>query len=263
MELNQTTLESYNKQLQKGQGTLIGNWWEERELRDVTGIGRSAHNYAKLKSTISQTGAQSLYKESPQIESVNDTNERTMGKKFNHIPNTTNSEYGKGFNKADQLPRTGPVHLRTQQQMINHIKQELNEIEQQKEIQRNVRYFQTTTQTEFGAKEHAMAGCTVGRRVMRTQNGQPITPDNRDEDILVDHGFLERQPFLTDEELKNQLPQGESYLTQQPITYWTEKTTDGFGCVYQSKSNPNDPKSTFKLNNQFLKTFHDYSHVRK
>jgi len=52
--------------------------------------------------------------------------------------------------------------------MLQLIKSELNEQERLKEEQRNARSFQTTTQTEFGTKEHAMAGCTVGRRVMRT-----------------------------------------------------------------------------------------------
>lgn len=28
-------------------GTLIGNWKEERDLREATGIGRTAHNFGK------------------------------------------------------------------------------------------------------------------------------------------------------------------------------------------------------------------------
>jgi len=30
----------YNKQLRQGKGTLVGNWQEERSLRDFTGEGR-------------------------------------------------------------------------------------------------------------------------------------------------------------------------------------------------------------------------------
>lgn len=30
----------YNKQLHQGKGTLVGNWQEERSLRDFTGVGR-------------------------------------------------------------------------------------------------------------------------------------------------------------------------------------------------------------------------------
>jgi hypothetical protein len=30
----------YNKKLNQGRGTLVGNWYEERSLRDFTGVGR-------------------------------------------------------------------------------------------------------------------------------------------------------------------------------------------------------------------------------
>lgn len=31
----------YNKSNDAGKGTLVGNWYEERSLRDFTGVGRS------------------------------------------------------------------------------------------------------------------------------------------------------------------------------------------------------------------------------
>lgn len=30
----------YNKGLNQGKGTLIGNWYEERSMREFTGVGR-------------------------------------------------------------------------------------------------------------------------------------------------------------------------------------------------------------------------------
>ena len=30
----------YNKGLNRGKGTLVGNWYEERSLREFTGVGR-------------------------------------------------------------------------------------------------------------------------------------------------------------------------------------------------------------------------------
>lgn len=41
MQVNQTTLTAYNKFNGKNQGTLIGNWYEERVIKDVTGVGRT------------------------------------------------------------------------------------------------------------------------------------------------------------------------------------------------------------------------------
>lgn len=31
----------YNTKLNQGKGTLIGNWYEERSLREFTGVGRT------------------------------------------------------------------------------------------------------------------------------------------------------------------------------------------------------------------------------
>jgi hypothetical protein len=43
--MNQTRLDSYNKHCSQTQGTLVANWWEERELREATGIGRTIHEH--------------------------------------------------------------------------------------------------------------------------------------------------------------------------------------------------------------------------
>ncbi|EGR28987.1 hypothetical protein IMG5_165310 [Ichthyophthirius multifiliis] len=224
MELNQTTLESYNKYTHQNQGTLIGNWYEERVLRDLTGVGRTIPCSHTTKNT------KSLYEplqETNKTQSVqqNITSERCLGKQYNHIPQTFNSEYGTGKNKADEFPKQG---------------KRIETIQKQ---------------------EHAQAGNTIGRKVMRNQNGQPIGPENRDEDLITDHGYFQRQQFLSDEELKKHLPQGESYLTQQAITLWQEKQNDG--CVYKSSSNGLNHHQTFRINNEFVKTFNDYSHVKK
>lgn len=37
-----------------------------------------------------------------------------------------------------------------------------------------------------------MAGNTLGRRVMKDQQGNPLGPEKKDEDLLCDHGFYER-----------------------------------------------------------------------
>ena len=41
----------YNKKLDEGKGTLVGNWQEERALREFTGVGRWA--YFKILNTFS------------------------------------------------------------------------------------------------------------------------------------------------------------------------------------------------------------------
>jgi len=67
-------------------------------LRTATGIGRTAHHLGKNQKetatrSVTATGLVDLLQKEP----TNDTNERCLGKKSNLIPNTVNSEYGKGM----------------------------------------------------------------------------------------------------------------------------------------------------------------------
>lgn len=94
MNMNQTQLSAYNKtinQVPKGQGTLVGNWWEERELRDATGIGRTIIDQHVQKCH------EELYSKEPQEIEVlqhprpqNDTNERVLGVRVVDFQKTTN-----------------------------------------------------------------------------------------------------------------------------------------------------------------------------
>lgn len=56
---------------------------------------------------------------------------------------------------------------------------------------------------------------------MKTQNGQLISMDSRDEQLMVEHGFIKRSQKATDDELQQQLPKGD-YTQQRPITIYTE-----------------------------------------
>jgi len=66
-------------------------------LRTATGIGRTAHHLGKnhketATRSVTDTGLVDLLQQEP----TNNTNERCLGRKRNLIPNTVNSEYGKG-----------------------------------------------------------------------------------------------------------------------------------------------------------------------
>jgi len=64
----------------------------------------------------------------------------------------------------------------------------------QREIQEHAltqqRHFETTTASTFGAKPHTET--TIGRRVMKTQDGQNVSFNNRDEQLIVEHGTWRR-----------------------------------------------------------------------
>lgn len=89
----------------------------------------------------------------------------------------------------------------------------------EEEAERNRRFFDTTNGTHFYAK--SLTENHVGRKVMRTQDGQLVPLEKRDELLMVEHGFVKRTQKATDEELKQRLPQGD-YTQTKPVTIYTE-----------------------------------------
>ena len=82
-----------------------------------------------------------------------------------------------------------------------------------------MRYFDTTSKTTFVDQD--MTANQVGRKVMKTQDGGLVSMDNRDELLMVEHGFGKRSQKTTDKELVNQIPQGH-YTQTQPVTIYTQ-----------------------------------------
>jgi len=82
-----------------------------------------------------------------------------------------------------------------------------------------MRYFDSTTQTTFVKQDYTVN--EIGKKVMKTQNGQPIKHIDKDEELTVEHGFGRRTQKTTDEELKNEIPMGDFSQTQ-PVTLYTE-----------------------------------------
>lgn len=51
MKVSDNTLTSYNKNDRTGPGILIHNWWEERELKDATGVDRTIPQHHQSKNS--------------------------------------------------------------------------------------------------------------------------------------------------------------------------------------------------------------------
>ena len=55
---------------------------------------------------------------------------------------------------------------------------------------------------------------------MKNQDGQNVSFNNRDEQLIVEHGTWRRLQKTTDEELWLRVPKGD-YTQTQPVTLWT------------------------------------------
>ena len=88
----------------------------------------------------------------------------------------------------------------------------------EEERRRNERYFDTTTKSNH--VEQDLSANTIGRKVMKTQDGGTVAMSKRDEQLMVEHGFGKRTQKATDNELWNKIPQGD-YTQTQPVTIYT------------------------------------------
>ncbi|CDW88912.1 UNKNOWN [Stylonychia lemnae] len=153
----------YNKGLSKGKGTLMGNWYEERSLRDFTGVGRTI-----IREHIPK---RHLNFEEPIIteKKFDITHDRIYGERKDQLMYTENFYYGKSKNPADNLPRVGRKTINQEKEMMDIIAEELRLKEEEEERQRNARQFETTTRATFQKKD--LTENTIGRKVMKTQDG--------------------------------------------------------------------------------------------
>jgi len=248
--------ESYNKSTNRGHGTLEGNWNEERTLREETGIARTqsrGHIQKKHEDLFLKPGNEltSVY----QQDGGNDeTFGRVFGKKYE--PSYESDYRYKYTNKQGyQEPVHGKRFDMLQQQHLNEISKELSDKKQNTVDTNNERYLNSTYGNEFVQKNVGLN--VIGRKVMRDQNGRSLLPDTRDEDLLVDNGYLKRGPLADEKDLQAAVKK-ESYVNAQPYTFWQEKANDG--AYYASKAtNDNAP---FAKNNDFLKTYSNYTHTK-
>ena len=120
-------------------GTLIGNWYEERSLRTFTGVGRSI-----VKEHIPK---RHLNFEEPikTTKKFDNTHDRIHGYRTDELMYSENYHYGKGYNKADAIPRVGLKNKRLEEEMYAIIAGELQAKEDELERERQSRRFETTT----------------------------------------------------------------------------------------------------------------------
>lgn len=100
----------YNKGMN---GTLVGNWWEEKELKEATGTTRTIprEHIAKKHGDL----------ENPIIsnQKVDNTYERINGKTEDQIMDTTNYQYGRA--KDIRVPTHGLRTKAFEQEIMNQV----------------------------------------------------------------------------------------------------------------------------------------------
>ena len=100
---------AYNKYVTAGKGTLVGNWNEERSLREFSGVGRRVvrEHIPKKHCNFDEP----IVSDKP----LDNTNQRIFGEKLHAPMFSETSTIGKAVNPADALPKAGKKTLMTEQ----------------------------------------------------------------------------------------------------------------------------------------------------
>ena len=195
--------DAFNKFTGQGQGTLVGNWQEERELRELTGHGR---NYPI--NHVPRVQGDPVY-----MRNRDGTETRIHGTEHPiDTLNTFNFEYGKSTNPADNLAKLGRREQLLKAQIYEEIKREEEaKLEEEKRL-KEARMFDTTTKTAHG---WVKGEGNIGRRIMKDQNLKDVQMS--DAEFAVEHGFRRIQPITDVEELKKEVERKEI-----PITFYAD-----------------------------------------
>lgn len=195
--------DAYNKYTKQTAGTLVGNWQEERELRDLTGHGRSY----PTQHVPYRNGDPTFMREREGTETRIHGTEHPLD-----TLNTFNYEYGKATNPADNLPKLGKREQLLASQIYNEVHQEHLEKLEVERKEKEARAFETTTKSNFNWKT---TEGTVGKRVMKDQNGREVNLS--DAEFAVEHGFRRIQPITDIATLQEEVKSKE-----MPVTLYSE-----------------------------------------
>jgi hypothetical protein len=94
-----------------------------------------------------------------------------------------------------------------EREIERQVMQEMAERKAAIEAKDQERYFDTTNRENFDCKD--LTQNTVGRKVMKTQDGKLVPMGNRDESFIVETGMYRRTAKATDDELRQRIPAGD------------------------------------------------------
>jgi len=138
--------DAYNKDIDhEGPGTLIGNWWEEQGLRSAVGEGRCIpQRHLKRSGGLDFNKPANTGK-----REMDNTFERTQGRKSNHVAVPTSKQYGDGAHEAVNVPlpsqQKAPLEALLHKARMQQAADEVEEEDKLVEALNHERFFETTT----------------------------------------------------------------------------------------------------------------------
>jgi hypothetical protein len=114
-------LDAYNKHLSVGKGTLMGNWWEENELKKATKVARKTVGMHLKVNHKMLFPDEILNRIDVPVAPHDNTQDRILGKLVDETYESLNKEYGRGKNRVHDLPKVGVRRLNQEQKVLFNI----------------------------------------------------------------------------------------------------------------------------------------------
>ncbi|GIL78511.1 hypothetical protein Vretifemale_7872, partial [Volvox reticuliferus] len=258
---------SYNKS--EDVPTLVGNWVEERNLKDLTGISRNLGATEILKDTLTTD------KTSPsRARAQGNTLLATHPRVIEHVQAQTHPADWQSTLQASyrpptetrvagmymDLPKMGPRERMLAEQMMR----EARELPPEAQATISGGPVPITTASVYGAdyQSHDLTGVQVGTKVTKDPDGRPA---QRDPTFLAETNIMSKQ--LADRIMGNKAKEAGAQDTtllpnpDVPVTIYTEAVAkQTYGGVFPGTTTLNS-SSPFGKSTNFTKPMSDYSKV--
>mmetsp|Transcript_70604 Transcript_70604/g.113814 ORF Transcript_70604/g.113814 Transcript_70604/m.113814 type:complete len:451 (-) Transcript_70604:96-1448(-) len=167
--------DAYNKELRPGEGpgTLIGNWCEERVLRESSGEGRTVPQRHLQRS--------GLLKDWTKVPTIamkkDDTFDRVYGPKAPYVTETASKTIGKHDESVPNLMRSGPLAKTLERARHESAEAEVQGEEAIRAEMESRRHFETTTGVTHSKPDHTLAVKAVGKKSCKLEITRGPAPD--------------------------------------------------------------------------------------
>lgn len=210
----------YNKRILSSNQTLIENWYEEEELRRITGEGRTIPN-THIKKRLVDNSKEVMNPED--ILKRDKTKVRIHGLDQTHPYDTTNQTYGDFSSYEHNFNKVGVKEKIFQDFFKSYLTNESNEKIRHEAQVDQIRLNESNAQSNFMPKDfQAQQVNTIGTRHMYTPNGLPINCQNIDKLFMASHGMSKFDGLLSKQHALQYASNGVPYYNDKEMTYWAQ-----------------------------------------
>ena len=213
----------YNKKLHTQNGTLIDNWYEEEQLKNLTGVSRA---------TPQQNFPRKFFDFEKPIKNPNpgdDTFKRVINNEHNGFYKTTYSNYGNFSFPEKRYQHQGDEEKEFNEFLANkmEIKHQISNFKEPKTL------FDSTTKNTIIPQ--TIEG-PFGQRLMKTQDLENIPEERKDHTFQHEYGINEKPGIITKKQFSEAFNDYKiPYYKDKGLTYWA--MNQNRANVYHSASN--------------------------